>query len=296
MARVISVFLPTWPTDRLRRKAGDAAPPVEAPLIIAGRDRGRRIVTAANATAQTLGLRVGMPVTKAQALVPGLIIESANPKADAESLERLALWVMQRIAPIVAVDPPDGIVIDSTGADHLHGGEAAMLDALIGRLTLSGVSARAAIADTCGAAHALARYRANPTLIAVPGTCSDMLSPLPLEALRLPPATPAGLRDLGFSRIGDLIGQPRAPLTLRFGPELCRRLDQALGSSAEPIEPLRPEDMIEARRVFAEPIAAAETIARYIGKLVVALCEALETRGLGARRLDLLCHRIDNRI
>ncbi|WJS86347.1 DNA polymerase Y family protein [Paracoccus sp. TOH] len=296
MARVISVFLPTWPTDRLRRKAGDTAPPVEAPLVIAGRDRNRRIVTAADATAQALGLRVGMPVTKAQALVPGLVIEPADPKADAESLERLALWVLQRIAPIVAVDPPDGIVIDSTGADHLHGGEAAMLDALIGRLTLSGVSARAAIADTWGAAHALARYGSNPVLIAMPGASIDMLAPLPLEALRLSPAIPAGLRDLGFSRIGDLIGQPRAPLTLRFGPELSRRLDQALGNSAEPIEPLRPEDMIEARRSFAEPIAAAETIARYIGKLVATLCEALEVRGLGARRLDLLCHRIDSRV
>ena len=28
----------------------------------------------------------------------------------------------------------------------------------------------------------------------------------------------------------------------------------------------------------------------------MALCEALEGRGLGARRLDLLCHRVDNRI
>lgn len=296
MARVISVFLPTWPTDRLRRKAGGAAPPGDAPLIIAGREGSRRIVTAADAAAQALGLRCGMSVAKAQALVPRLIIQPADLRADAESLERLALWVLQRIAPIVAVDPPDGIVIDSTGADHLHGGEAAMLDALIGRLTLAGVSARAAIADTWGAAHALARYRASPALIAVPGTGSAMLAPLPLEALRLPPVIPAGLRDLGFACIGDLIGQPRAPLTLRFGPELCRRLDQALGSGAEPIEPLRPEDMIEARRAFAEPIAAAETIARYIGKLVAVLCVTLEERALGARRIDLLCHRIDNRI
>ena len=93
-----------------------------------------------------------------------------------------------------------------------------------------------------------------------------------------------------------VIGQPRAPLTRRFGPELCRRLDQALGEAAEPIIPLRPEDMIESRRSFAEPIAAAETIARYIGKLVDALCAALEQRGLGARRLDLLCQRVDNRM
>lgn len=266
------------------------------PLVLVGRDRNRRIVTAADSAAQALGLRVGMPVTKAQALVPGLVIEPADPVADAESLERLALWVLQRFSPIVAVDLPDGIVIESTGADHLHGGEAAMLDALIGRLTLSGVAARAAIADTWGAAHALARYRADPILISEPGKVEAVLAPLPLEALRLAPSIPAGLRDLGFGSIDDLIGQPRAPLTRRFGPELGRRLDQALGLAAEAITPIRPEDMIEVRRSFAEPIGAAETIARYIGKLVATLCEMLEQRGLGARRLDLLCHRVDNRI
>src|SRR3546814_9908584 len=52
--------------------------------------------------------------------------------------------------------------------------------------------------------------------------------------------------------------------------------------------------LIEVRRSFPEPIGAAETIARYIGKLVVQLCVALEERGLGVRRLDLLCHRVDN--
>ena len=282
--------------DRLRRKTGDAAPPADAPLIIASRDRNRRVVTAADAAAQALGLHVGMPVTKAQALVPGLTVAPADPPADADSLERLALWILQRIAPIVAVDGPDGIVIDSTGADHLHGGEAAMLDALVGRLTFSGITARAAVADTWGAAHALARYAANPSLIAASGTTEAILSPLPLEALRLSHSISTGLRDLGFTCIGDLTRQPRAPLTRRFGPELCRRLDQALGEAVEPITPIRPDDMIEARRSFAEPIAAAETIARYIGKLVDMLCALLEQRGLGARRLDLLCHRIDNRI
>ena len=101
---------------------------------------------------------------------------------------------------------------------------------------------------------------------------------------------------LGFERIGELAAKPRAPLALRFGPELGRRLDQAMGKLSEPIDPVRPPDLIEVRRVFAEPIGAPETIARYTGKLVVQLCEALEAKGLGARRLDLLFHRVDNRI
>lgn len=251
---------------------------------------------AADAAAQAAGLRVGMPLTKAQVLVPGLIIQNVNALADAASLERLALWVLQRFSPIVAIDLPDGLVIDSTGADHLHGGETAMLEALLGRLVMSGITARAAIADTRGAAHALARYSATPTFVAPHGHGDKILEPLPLEALRLPTSVTTGLRTLGFSTIGDVIAQPRAPLTLRFGPELCRRINQALGEIAEPIEPLRPDELIEVRRPFAEPIGAAETIARYIGKLVPALCAELEHRGLGARRLDLLCHRVDNRI
>jgi protein ImuB len=201
---------------------------------------------------------------------------------------------LQRVSPIVAADPPDGLVIDSTGADHLQGGEAAMLETLMGRL--SGVTARAAIADTWGAAHALARHVADPVHLAEPDTVVEVLAPLPLSALRLPPVTLAGLRTLGFTCIGDLLHQPRAPLTRRFGPDLCRRLDQALGHASEPIEPLRPAELVEVRRSFAEPIAAAETIARYLGKLVVKLCAALEQRGLGARRLDLLCWRVDAHI
>lgn len=252
------------------------------------------MLLAADAAAQAAGLLPGMPVTKAQVLVPGLIVQEADPSADAEALDRLAIWLL-RFAPIVAPDPSDGIVIDSTGADHLHGGETAMLDGLIGRLAMSGVTARAAIADSWGAAHALARYAARPTIIAPPGHRRSIIESLPLSALRIAASAVEGLRTLGFERIGDLLAQPRAPLTLRFGPEIGRRIDQALGDTAEPIEPIRPADLIEVRRAFAEPIGAAETIARYIDKLVVQLCEILEERGLGARRLDLICYRVDNR-
>jgi protein ImuB len=296
MTRVVSLFLPIWSTDRLRRKAGDAAPPHEAPLVLIGREGSRRLVAAADAAAGAAGIHVGMPAAKAQVLVPGLIVREADPVEDETALKRLALWVLQRFAPIVAPDAPDGVVIDTTGADHLHGGEQAMLDALIGRLVMSGVSARAAVADSWGAAHALARFAASPTYVAPPGHRASVLNALPLEALRLPGAMSADLRKLGFECIGDLLAQPRAPLTLRFGPELGRSIDQAVGEVAEPIDPVRPPDLIEVRRAFPEPIGAAETIARYVGKLTDRLCAALEEKAMGARRLDLLCHRVDSRI
>jgi protein ImuB len=261
-----------------------------------GRQGSKRLILAVDDNAASLGLRVGMAVSKAQALVPGLVIMDADPVGDAEALERMALWALQQYSPVVAADPPDGIIIDTAGADHLHGGEVAMLEQMRARFTEAGIAARLAISDQWGASHAHARFSQSDITIVEPGQHRQTLPGLPVAALRISGETVRALRVLGFDTIGELIRQPRAPLALRFGPDLGRRLDQALGLAAEPIEPIRPTDLIEVRKVFGEPISATETIVRYIGKLVVALCAELEPQGLGARRLDLLIHRVDSAV
>ena len=259
-----------------------------------GQHGRQRVVVAANKAAQRAGLRIGNPATKAQALIAGLIIQHADPAADALALERLAVWAL-RYAPVAAVDPPDSIVIDATGATHLHGGEAAMLSDIVSRLGQVGIHARIAIADTWGAAWALARFSTDERTIVPSGSIIEAIDRLPIAALRLSDDTVIELRRLGFERIADLLATPRAPLTLRFGPEIGRRLDQARGLIGDPIDPVRPADIVEVQQLFAEPIAAAETIARYVAKLTAQLCEKLKERGLGAKRLDLLFGLVDNR-
>lgn len=274
---------------------GSTAPSRDVPVVLAGRDGNRRVVTASDAAAHRAGLRVGMAAAAAQALVVGLELHEADPDGDVEELTRLAAWAL-RYSPVVAIDPPNGLVLDTTGADHLHGGEDEMLHDLVRRLIERGIAARAAVADTWGAAHALARYGATPVHAVPPSGHRKALVPLPIAALRLPTGVVDELRVLGFETIGEIAAQPRAPLLLRFGMELGRRLDQAMGDAHEPIDPVRPPELAEAERVFAEPIGAPETIARYVGKLTVALCALMEARHIGARRLDLLFHRVDNRI
>ncbi|MEX2697697.1 DNA polymerase Y family protein, partial [Rhizobium mongolense] len=80
MARVVSVFLPTLPTDRIRR--ADPSLSVEAPLVVIARSGSKRWISAADQVALKLGLRVDMPAAKAQALVQGLIMIDADPAAD----------------------------------------------------------------------------------------------------------------------------------------------------------------------------------------------------------------------
>jgi protein ImuB len=87
---------------------------------------------------------------------------------------------------------------------------------------------------------------------------------------------------------------PRAPLQRRFGKTLLARLDQALGRAAEPFDPIVPEAPPSAELRFAEPIATAEAIEAAMAELLRRLIDTLAKRGLGARRLHLLCARIDN--
>ncbi|MDC7675194.1 DNA polymerase Y family protein [Asticcacaulis sp. LKC15W] len=252
-------------------------------------------MTAVDDLAQKIGVRPGMAIVKAQALFSDLVLMDADPREDAQALERLALWAL-RLSPVVAADPPDGLVIDTTGADHLHGGEANMIETVTRRLSETGITAVPTLADTWGAAHALARFGRSVSPITPPGETAQVLLDLPVASLRLSPALVDSLRGLGFERISDLASQPRAPLTLRFGPELGRRLDQAFGREREPIKAAVEAKTIRVERVFAEPIGAPETIRRYALKLIVQLCDALEVAGLGVRTADLLCQRVDNRV
>ena len=233
-----------------------------------------------------------MPLAYARAMVPDLLVADAAPLADAQALDRLAAWCL-RVSPLTAPDPPDGIWIDATGCAPLHGGERGVLEWLTGRLGRQGLTVRAAVADTPGAAHALARFGVGPVIATAAGVVPDALAPLPVAALRLGPATADGLRQLGIGSIGQLAATPRGPLARRFGTGLLRRLDQALGRVPEPIRPVLPPEMIAVRRHFVEPLSTAEAFVAVIRVLVADACAWLERRGEGARRLDLVFERVD---
>jgi protein ImuB len=272
------------------------APSLDTPLVLIGHEGRRRVVLAADQAARRAGLNVGMPATKAQALVAGLVIHEANPEADGEALHKLAVWMQRHYSPLVAAYHPDGLILDITGVAHLFGGEAAMLKEMIRKLAAVGCGARIAAAPSYGAAHALARCVATTTYILDSAKVADALDLLPVAALRLPTEVVAALKKLGFERIGELNATPRAPLALRFGSMIGLRLDQAYGRAIEPFDPIIPPETPHVRKNFAEPIGAPETIARYTGVLVERLAAELEVKGLGARKLDLLLFRVDNRI
>lgn len=241
-------------------------------------------------------MKPGELLARVRARIPGLHVEPHDAAADTAALERLGHWLRTRMSPLVALDPPDGLFLEAAGASHLFGGEARMLDALVARLAAAGLSARAALADTAGAAHALARFGGAPTIVVPPHAHPEALAPLPVAALRLPPEEAAGLARLGIASVGDLLALPRASVGRRFGLPLLKRLDQGLGQAGEPLSFLPHPERLAATLRLSEPVAQPEALHALIDRLVPLLCQKLAQAGQGARRLDLLFERIDGTV
>jgi protein ImuB len=297
----------------LRRTPTGAPPSESGPQSGAGRatlatvaagQGGLRIV-AVDAAARALGIRPGLSLADARALSPTLVVEPADPPADRRALSALADWCC-RYTPWAAIDQDAshagefgggaGLWLDTSGCAHLFGGEETMLRDLLARLEALGFTATAAIAETAGAAWAIARFGGERIAVLPEGAAATALAPLPVRGLRLPPEIATTLQWLGLRRIGDLLPLPRAPLAARFGDLLLRRLDQALGRLDEPLCPRLPPPAFRARLAFAEPIGRTEDIALALQHLLVDLCARLEAAHKGTRRLELAAFRTDGTI
>jgi len=269
-------------------------------MAVAAEGPGGLRLLALDPAAQALGLRPGEPLGRVRARIGvPLQVYPADPAADRDALLRLCRWA-SRYAPLVAPFGPaeaaDGLYIDIAGASHLRGGEANLVDDLAGRLAQANIPARIALADTPGAAFALARHGSADRIVVPPGGAAEALRGLPVEALRLDPGTIAGLKRLGLRRIGELDALPRGPLTRRFGEALLLRLDQAQARRPEPLAPLTEAAEYAAARGFLDPIGRQSDIVRTARDLMAELAPRLEQDGLGACALRLALHRVDGAV
>ena len=251
--------------------------------------------------AQAAGVTTGLSLAEARAVLPSLKVTEVDPNSDRHMLEALADWC-RRYTPWTAVDENSGYAgvsgsglwLDISGCAHLFGGEQALLNDLTQRLSASGFVVTAAVADTPGAAWAVARFVTDKVGVTVPpGEARTALAPLPIAALRIPADVIEGLNRVGLLRIGNILQLPRAPLAVRFGNVLLGRVDQALGRTQEPLSPRHHLPAMHTRLSFAEPIGQRDDIAFATSQLIADLCVRLEAAHLGARHLELALYRTD---
>lgn len=293
--RIVALWFPRLPTDRLqRREQAQKTPALEAPplVLVAKTDNALRL-SAVDRKATALGLTIGQPLANARAMLPELKVVAANDPADLKLLTRIADWC-DRFTPFVALDGPRHLLLDVTGVSHLFGGEQAILDRIRSSLQLQGLSLRGALAGTAVAARALARYRDGAVIAC--GEEEQAMKSLPVESLNLDAVATHALRRAGLKTVGQVAARKRSELVARLGSAMLAVLDEALGNAAKPITPRRPPPDYWREQNFAEPIATEEVIRATLNSLANTLAKILERQGEGARRLEAVFFRADGAV
>ena len=254
-------------------------------------------LAAVDVAASRANLLPGQNLSDARALVPELELREIDRSYIEQVFADFADW-HSNASPIVAVHsaaaPYGDLILDITGVTHLFGGEARMLELLVTRLRSLGFTVSGAIADTVGAAWALAHFA--PGKIAPTDDLEAVLAPLPVVGLRLEESQVAGLNQMGLKTIGQLYGRDRRALQARFGVSLIARLDQALGRIEERIRPRLPIAEYYAERRFAEPIGFMDDVLMTARDLAIQLGIRLEAEGVGAQSFHLLLYRVDHKV
>jgi protein ImuB len=263
------------------------------PFALAIPDHGRKIITATNIHAQSQGIDPGMVVADAKAILPSLKIIDDDTTLPEKLLKSIAKFCI-RYTDAVAIELPDGLILDVTGCAHLWGGEKNYITEINTRLTNRGYDVRANIADTIGAAWAIAHYGSTSPIVES-GKQMDALLQLPPAALRLEPEVTDRLYKLGLRKISQFINMPRAAIRRRFGMFTILRIDQALGNEEETIHPIIPIEPFRERLPCLEPMVTLTGITIALERLLGTICERLRKEGKGIRKAVFIGYRVDNK-
>lgn len=289
MVRILSIWLPQLPLDRLVR-AGD--PRTDGPFAITQESRNATRLSHLSPAAVRAGLASGLSLPDARAICPDLLTEPADPVREAVLLRSLWRWADQ-LSPRIALDAPDGLLLDITGCAHLFGGEEAMARHARTRLADLEIASCLGLADTKRAARALSRFGDGPIAIAPAGKTRAHLAPLPIAALGLDAGTTIALSRAGLQTIGQLYPIASRELARRYGLALTGALDAASGLAPDPVTPAASDPVYAASMSLPEPIGFLHDLEQVLHRLASSVCDHLKEKNKGARRFNLIIRCVD---
>lgn len=281
----LALELPWLPLELF---AGAQAP--DRPFAVSENHHGITRVVARNRAARAAGIRDGMRLNAAYALVPTLRVQPREPTAERAALERLAAWA-GRFTPQVVLAPPSSLLLEVAGSERLFGGLEAIARRVRRGTAELGYRPRIAVAPTPNGALLLARA-GEMRLIRGRDELRRALMGLSLERLELPRADLERLHRLGLKRLGELLRMPRDGVAQRYGAELLERLDRTLGRRPDPREPFQPPERYHGRLILPMEAESHDQLLTAARRLLLEASGFLEARGLAVQAMELsLLHR-----
>lgn len=279
------ILLPRLALDGALRRCADP----QAPLALVSGGRQRRMLHAVNPPARALGLRRGMALTAAQALVHGLATLDHDPAEEARWHRFLAAWAY-RFSSQVSTRWPHALLVEIRGSLGLFGPWPRFEAQLREELRQLGFAHRIVAAPNPVAARALAN--AHDGLAVDEETLPRVLAPLPVDRLGLARETSTAFARMGVRSLAQILALPRAGLAKRFPAEVLIQLDRLLGQRPLALEFYRPPDVFEERIELNFEVESHQALLFPLRRLTADLAAFLAGRDRGVQRFVLhLEHR-----
>lgn len=277
----LCVYLPQLPLEVYVR-----AQPDPGALVVHDGHAHAPCVIAVTAMARVGGVQVGMRLEAAHALCAGLRVRIRDAAAEQRLLYNFAAWCGQ-FSSLISLVPPDTVLVEVRGSLRLFGGIDHLWQAVQDGAQSLGFTARLAMAPSPLAATWLARASMAVKLVGQGGLVRQ-LSQLPLDVLELEERDHAALHGMGLRRLGDVLCMPRAGLARRFGPQLLKSLDQALGHVSDPRPSFEPPLRFCGELLLPDDMEIVERLLFGVQRLVEELVAWLQLHVVGATALRLL--------
>ncbi len=232
------------------------------------------------------GVRPGMRLGEALALVPELVLVERDPAAVEQAWEGVLRRLEDAGIAVESVEPGT-VLFETNGVERLYGGlEPALKRALavIGPLW----PARAGAAERRFAALAAAGVaRAGQALIVSDERTRSFLAPRPLTLLPLERTRYEELEELGVRTIGQLAGLPGGAVAERLGPDGQRAWSLARGEHDGRVTPRKAVEPLAETLEFPEAVGNELTLRRGLSALVDRLLARPEREGRPPRKLAI---------
>lgn len=274
----LAIRLPLLPLEVYTCGAKDANP-----LAVTTTSGSRSEILVCNETALRRGVRPGMAVAAATALASDLEMMPRDNVAERSALERLAGWAHQ-FTPAISIAAPAEALLEIEGSLGLYGGLKRLWNAVSEGLSTLGYSATVACAPTALAAQWFARAGLSVRLRHADALRTSLPN-LPVDVMGLEQEALTLLRNVGARTIDDCLKLPRDGLARRLGPELCDKIDRALGRAPDPRPFFAPPSVFKAAQPLPAPAREAEMLLFCARRMLVEFCGHLAATVQGVQRL-----------
>ncbi|OOW68256.1 DNA repair nucleotidyltransferase [Xanthomonas axonopodis pv. melhusii] len=275
------IVLPQLALDAVLRRLEEP----QAPLALVEGPAQLRSLHSVNAAAGAAGLKAGMRLSAAHALMAQVRTIDYDAQNEARTQRFLAAWAY-RHSSLVSQQWSRAIVLEAGASFRLFGPWPRFERRLRDELQALGFQHRLALAPTPRAARVLAGLRDGMVVTQLPALHST-LDKVPVRRAALPDDAGERLQHMGVRTLAAVRGLPRDGLRRRFGAGLLDHLDRLYGQVDDPLECYAPPDHFDHRVELGYEVETHPALLFPLRRLIGDLCTYLSIRDGGVQRFLL---------